>query len=146
MQPKRKEALVLWIHTSLQASSPYLPTSPQRKPNKVFLFFLEGRTKQSFSGAARFKLSMSNQQYLFPYEIKKNFCGKSSEKEHEWVLTGLSFRVKPADLIQTYQPPLSVLTISNTTPLKLPTTSQWGGKGNFNHRVKKIPVFRYRLL
>lgn len=45
MQPKRKEALVLWIHTSLQASSPYLPTSPQRKPNRVFFFSRQNKTE-----------------------------------------------------------------------------------------------------
>ena len=94
----------------------------QRKPNRVFFFFFffQGRTKQSFSGAARFKLSMSNQQNLFPYEIKKNFCG-----EIQWETTGVRPQ-RPELQGQTSGPrsdlptPVSVLTISNTTPLKAP--------------------------
>ena len=63
---------------------------------------------------------MSNQQNLFPYEIKKNFCG-----EIQWETTGV--RPQWPELQgQTSGPrsdlptPVSVLTISNTTPLKAP--------------------------
>lgn len=75
MQPKRKEALVLWIHTSLQASSPYLPTFNKGNPIGFFFFFFSRQNKTEL-----FRGSQIQIVYVKPTE----FVSLWNKKELLW--------------------------------------------------------------